>query len=36
VLEAAPQETVSFATFDRRLLKAAEREGFATLGAQLE
>ena len=36
VLEAAPQETVSFATFDRRLFKAAEREGFATLGGPLE
>jgi len=36
VLEAAPQATVSFATFDRQLLKAAEREGFATLGGPLE
>ena len=36
VLEAAPQATVSFAAFDRQLLKAAEREGFATLGGPLE
>jgi predicted nucleic acid-binding protein len=36
VLEAAPQSTVSFAAFDRRLLEAASREGFATLGGQLE
>jgi predicted nucleic acid-binding protein len=34
VLESLPQETVTFATFDRRLLRAAEREGFATLGRQ--
>lgn len=27
---------VAFAAFDRRLLEAAEREGFATLGAPLE
>jgi len=36
VLESAPQETVTFASFDRRLLRAAEREGFATLGGPLE
>jgi predicted nucleic acid-binding protein len=36
VLEAAPQATVSFATFDRQLLVAAAREGFATLGGTLE
>jgi len=28
----APSSEVIFATFDRRLLEAAEREGFATLG----
>jgi predicted nucleic acid-binding protein len=32
LLERAKQETVSFASFDRRLRDAAEREGFATLG----
>lgn len=36
VLEAAPQATVTFATYDRQLLAAAEREGFATLGGPLE
>jgi len=35
VLEAAPQATVTFATFDRQLLAAAAREGFATLGGPL-
>ena len=28
--------SVVFAAFDRRLLEAAEREGFATLGGPLE
>ena len=32
----APDAEVVFATFDRRLLEAAEREGFATLGGPLE
>jgi len=36
VLEAAPATEVVFATFDRRLLEAAEREGLATLGGPLE
>jgi len=36
VLESAPQETVTFASFDRRLPRAAEREGFATPGGPLE
>ena len=36
VLEAAPATEVVFAAFDRRLLEAAEREGFATLGGPLE
>jgi hypothetical protein len=31
-----PAADVAFATFDRRLLEAAEREGFATLGGPLE
>ena len=30
--EGGPVQDVVFATFDRRLLEAAEREGFATLG----
>lgn len=32
----APDAEVVFATFDRELLEAAEREGFATLGRPLE
>jgi predicted nucleic acid-binding protein len=32
----APDAEVVFATFDRRLLEAAAREGFATLGGPLE
>jgi predicted nucleic acid-binding protein len=32
----APDAQVAFAAFDRRLLEAAEREGFATLGGPLE
>jgi predicted nucleic acid-binding protein len=32
----APDAEVAFAAFDRRLLEAAEREGFATLGGPLE
>jgi len=32
----ADDAEVVFAAFDRRLLEAAEREGFATLGAPLE
>jgi len=36
IVESAPQETVTFASFDRRLLAAADREGFATLGGPLE
>ena len=32
----ASGERVAFAAFDRRLLEAAEREGFATLGGQLD
>ena len=32
----APGAEVVFAAFDRRLLEAAEREGFATLGGPLE
>jgi predicted nucleic acid-binding protein len=31
-----PAADVAFAAFDRRLLEAAEREGFATLGGPLE
>jgi len=31
----APDAEVAFAAFDRRLLEAAEREGFATLGGPL-
>ena len=33
--EHAPDAEVVFAAFDRRLLEAAEREGFATLGGPL-
>jgi len=36
VLETAPATEVVFAAFDRRLLRAAAREGFATLGGQFE
>lgn len=36
VTEYAPNAEVVFAAFDRRLLEAAEREGFATLGRPLE
>jgi predicted nucleic acid-binding protein len=36
VLATAPATEVVFAAFDRRLLEAAEREGFATLGGPLE
>jgi uncharacterized protein len=36
VSEAAPATEVVFAAFDRRLLDAAKREGFATLGGPLE
>ena len=36
VLETAPATEVVFAAFDRRLLRAAAREGFATLGGALE
>jgi predicted nucleic acid-binding protein len=32
----APDAAIVFASFDRRLLEAAEREGFATLGGPLE
>ncbi len=32
----APDAEVVFATFDRELLEAAEREGFATLGRPLD
>ncbi len=32
----APDAVIVFASFDRRLLEAAEREGFATLGGPLE
>jgi predicted nucleic acid-binding protein len=34
--EGAPDAEIVVATFDRRLLEAAEREGFATLGGPLE
>jgi uncharacterized protein len=36
VAEQAPDAEVVFTAFDARLLEAAEREGFATLGAPLE
>ena len=36
IAEQAPGAVVVFAAFDRRLLEAAEREGFATLGGPLE
>lgn len=36
VTEYAPDAEVVVATFDRELLEAAEREGFATLGRPLE
>jgi len=36
VAEHAPDSEVVFAAFDRRLLEAAEREGFATLGRARE
>lgn len=36
IRDVAPHEQVVFAAFDRRLLDAAEREGFATRGGPLE
>lgn len=36
VTEHAPQTQIAFAAFDQRLLEAAEREGFATLGGPLD
>lgn len=36
VTEHAPEAEVVFAAFDHRLLEAAEREGFATLGGPLD
>ena len=36
VFAETPGADFHFMAFDRRLLEAAEREGFATLGAQLE
>lgn len=36
VTKQAPEAEVVFAAFDLRLLEAAEREGFATLGRPLE
>jgi uncharacterized protein len=36
VTQYAPGAEVVFATFDRELLEAAEREGFATLGRPLD
>ena len=34
--EQGEEDQLLFAAFDRRLLEAAEREGFATLGGPLE
>ena len=35
VRSTSPESRIAFAAFDRRLLEAAEREGFATLGRPL-